>query len=165
MKFKINPFQFALIYLFLLGAVFFIGLMLIKFNEIELRMLAEFGDFFGGILNPIIGGLGLGGVVLAMRSEANRQSEISQAQIDVQQRHKNSIDVSSSAVILQIFISALASTRMKPDVDKKVRRQLIEGFDTLPVSELNNLCDINRARWGGAARLLALLANLTKDIP
>ncbi len=164
MRSEFKTSHFFAFYVLLLGVVLTLGMLLPRWTNVDAGVLGQFGDFFGGMLNPMIGGLGLGGVVMAIKTEARRKSEILENQIDQQKKHRESLEVSSAIGMLQLFVSAAESARSRSGDDDGVRRNLIQGVDSLQEQILVSLCETNAARWGGAARLLSLLFHLTRNM-
>ncbi len=121
--------------------------------KIGITELGQLGDFYGGILNPLIAYIGLVSVVIALL--ANKYM-VWQAIASVNAAEKQ-IAQSNSIALFQAFIDVSLRARSKKNNIIKARNNILQsisyGNKKIVIDSITDLC----REWGGVARCIQLL--------
>ncbi len=120
--------------------------------------LGQLGDYFGGLLNPLIAYGGLTALILSAVSATRQISEASKSSTEAQRKHTEALAQSSAIGLLQAFMDATRTARLGSSESERHAVRTILQLDDPNDSETVAACASTLAiTWGGPARCLYLL--------
>lgn len=150
-------------FLFLFFSIFYYSFSGMTFDQ---SSLGQLGDFYGGLLNPIIAYVALITIVITLINNKNTLHQAVLSARDAQLEHTQTITQALAITLLNAFSEA--SQRARSRIDSQSKNALInilQHIETGNNQEILKSEPILYKEWGGAARCLHLLLAISDSNP
>lgn len=130
-------------------------------NIYNQETLGQLGDFYGGILNPVITYLGLSALIYSLRYNKNLIKQNIDFDIDGKNKHNELLAQSNAVAYLNAFEYSLQYCRNNErDELRSVKLNIYKNFQNNNVEGFHGWVALINDEWGAVARYLALINSL-----